>query len=222
MPGYQLYWPVIWDNAHMLLAGLALALEIAAVSLVMGAGIGIFGALARNSRFPLLRGAAAAYVEFLRNVPLLLLIFFLYFGLPRLGIRFLDERASLVAAMTLYSGAYLAEIFRAGLDAVSQRYIEAGKSIGLTGWQNFRYVSLPLMFRVILPSLGTTLISLYKDTSLGAAISVHELTYAGMTINTNTWRVIESWSAVGVLYLVTSYLLSTLVRGLEKRLSRYA
>ena len=217
--GYSLNFNPIWDNWDKLLSGLALALLITVISLLVGAIIGLLAAFARTSGNPALSRIAGGYVEVMRNVPFLLVIFFVYFGFPTLVP---DQTSSLIVAMAVYSGAYMTEIFRAGILAVSKGFIEAGKSIGLTNWQVIRFVTLPIMFRVVLPSLSNTLIGLFKDTSLGAAISVPELTYRGMVINTNYWRIIESWTAVGALYLVTCYTLAYLLRRVERRFAQWA
>ena len=217
--GYTLNFNPIWDNWDKLVMGLALALLITVVSLFVGAIIGLLAAFARTSGNAALSRVAGAYVEIMRNVPFLLVIFFVYFGFPTLVP---DQTSSLVVAMAVYSGAYMTEIFRAGILAVSKGYLEAGKSIGLTNWQVIRFVTLPIMFRVVLPSLSNTLIGLFKDTSLGSAISVPELTYRGMVINTNYWRIIESWTAVGALYLVTCYSLAYFLRRIERRFAQWA
>jgi polar amino acid transport system permease protein len=111
----------------------------------------------------------------------------------------------------------MTEIFRAGIEAISKNYLEAGKAIGMTRWQVIRRVTLPLMFRIVLPSLGNTLISLFKDTSLAAAISVNELTYGAKIINTNTFRTIEVYTVVGLMYLVTCYAIAGILRLFERR-----
>jgi polar amino acid transport system permease protein len=95
--------------------------------------------------------------------------------------------------------------------------IEAGKAIGLTPRKTMQFVTLPMTFRIVLPSLSNTLISLFKDTSLAAAISVPELTYGAMVINTNTWRILEVYTTVAIMYLITCYVLAGLLRLLEKK-----
>ena len=219
---YIMRWEVVWENLPNLLAGLVLGLEVAVGSIFIGAMVGLVAAFARTSSNRILQSGVAGYVEFVRNLPLLLIIFFVYYGLPQFGIRFFDNIGSLVLALALYSGAYLTEIFRAGILAVSKGLHEAGKSIGLTRFQLARFVTLPLMFRIVLPSLSNTLISLFKDTSLGAAIAVPELTYAGMVLNTNTWRILESWSAIGAMYLITCYGLAFFLRRVERRYASWA
>ncbi len=214
---YQFNWRPVFQNFDLLLNGLVLGIGLAVLSLVVGCILGLLGAFARVYGPRTLRTAATAYVEFIRNIPLLLMIYFVYFGLPLIGISVLDNLWSFVFALAIYSGAYLTETFRAGIEAVSKGYIEAGTAIGLTPLQVARYVTMPLMFRIVLPSLGNTFISLFKDTSLASAISVAELTYGAIRINVNTWRVIEVYTVVGLLYLATCYSIAGLLRLLERR-----
>jgi His/Glu/Gln/Arg/opine family amino acid ABC transporter permease subunit len=214
---YYLNFRPVFQNFDLLLKGLLLGIVLAVVSLLIGSILGLIGAFVRVNGPRPARVLVAAYVELIRNIPLLLIIFFVYYGLPLLGISVLDNLWSFVFALALYSAAYLTEIFRAGILAVSKGYLEAGKAIGLTRWQTARFITIPLMFRVALPSLGNTLISLFKDTSLASAISVQELTKGAITINNNTYRIIEVYSVVGLMYLVTCYSIAGLLRVLERR-----
>jgi len=207
----------ISQNFDLLWKGLLLGIGIALLSLAIGTVIGLMCAFARTYGARPLRALATAYVEFVRNIPLLLIIYFVYFGLPLIGISVLDNLWSFVFALAIYAGAYMTEIFRAGIGAISKNYLEAGKAIGLTRWQVIRRVTLPLMFRIVLPSLGNTLISLFKDTSLAAAISVNELTYGAKIINTNSFRTIEVYTVVGLMYLVTCYAIAGILRLFERR-----
>lgn len=214
---YHFNWRPVFQNFDLLWQGLLLALEISILSLAIGMIIGLIGAFGRVYSPRPLRLLIAAYMEFVRNIPLLLIIYFVYFALPLLGISILDNFWSFIFALAIYAGAYLIEIFRAGIESIHTGYVEAGKAIGLTPIQRARYVIIPLMFRIVLPSLGNTLISLFKDTSLASAISVAELTYGAIRINVNTWRVIEVYTVVALMYLATSYLIASLLRLLEKR-----
>ena len=214
---YHFNWRPVFQNFDLLWQGLLLALGISFLSLGIGVLIGLVGAFGRTYGPRQLRLLIAAYVEFVRNIPLLLIIYFVYFALPLLGISILDNLWSFVFALAIYAGSYLIEIFRAGLESIHKGYIEAGNAIGLTRLQRARYVTVPLMFRIVLPSLGNTLISLFKDTSLASAISVTELTYGAIRINVNTWRVIEVYTVVALIYLVTSYLIAGVLRLLERR-----
>ncbi len=194
-------------------------LELSIVALSVSMLIGIAMAYARLSPHRMVSGAASAYVEFVRNIPLLLIMFFIYFGLPAFQVT-LTERLSAVLALSLYSGAYMTEIFRAGILAVGQGQVEAGQALGLTGFQIGRAVVLPQAFRVVLPSLGNQFISLIKDSSLAVAISVRELTYAAVRINDISWRIVEVYSVIAAMYLAVTYAVAVGLRGLETALRR--
>ena len=214
---YQFNFDVIFRNFDKMVAGLWLGLWLAALSLAIGVVIGLLVAYARQSRLAPLRWAVWTYVEFIRNCPILLLIFFVYFGLPELGIFFLGKIESFMLTLAIYAGAYLSEVFRAGLASMPARYVEAAKAIGLRPVQRQIYVILPVMFRITLPSLSNNLISLFKDTSLAAAIAIPELTFVTRQINANTFRVMESWLTASALYLVTCYAIAWLLRRVERR-----
>jgi His/Glu/Gln/Arg/opine family amino acid ABC transporter permease subunit len=216
---YYFNFAPIWRNFDHLVIGLLRGLSMAMISLLIGSVIGLLCAYVRLSPYRLLRTPIALYVEFIRNAPLLLLIFFVYFGFPAIGITALDKEQSFVLTLSAYAGAYLTEVFRAGLGSMPVRYSEAAKAIGLRPLQRQRYVVLPVMFRIVLPSLTNNFISLFKDTSLAAAIAVQELTYYAREINTNTFRVIETWAVAGALYLGTCYLIAFGMRRLERAYS---
>src|SRR4029453_7192717 len=120
-----------------------------------------------------------------------------------------------------YSGAYLTEVFRAGLVSVPKGIIEAGRAIGLKRFQTAIYVVSPVMLRNALPALGSTFISLFKDTSIAAAIAVPELTFQARKINTESFRVIEAWMAASVLYVSTSLLIAAGLRRLERAFPKF-
>jgi polar amino acid transport system permease protein len=214
---YYFDWGVIWRSWDRFMAALGLGLSLAVISLAIGTVIGLFAALARVYGSRWVAWPVWAYVEFIRNVPLLLLIFFCYFGLPEMGIYFLDKTQSFVLTLSLYAGAYMCEVFRAGLASIPKQYMEAAKAIGLRPWQRQRYVVLPVMFRITLPAFSNNLISLFKDTSLAAAIAIPELTFVARQINANTFRVMESWLTASALYLGTCFIIATLLRLLERR-----
>lgn len=216
--GYTLNFSVVWRNFDSLLVGLALSLGLAIVSILVGACIGLFLAFALISKNRYARIPAAAYVTILRNLPILVLVLFVYFALPQLGLR-LDKIESFVLVLSLYSGAYLAEVFRAGLLSIPKGMTEAGLSIGLTAMQIRKTVIAPLMFRNILPSLSSTIISLFKDTSLAASIAVPELTFAARKINVESFRVIETWLVTTAIYVAVCFIIAFLMRAVERRLA---
>jgi polar amino acid transport system permease protein len=214
---YYFDWSVIWRNADRFAQALGLGLTLAVISLLIGCVVGIACAMARVYGPRWVSWPVWLYVEFIRNTPLLLLVFFVYFGLPELDISYLDKTQSFVLTLSLYAGAYMTEVFRAGLASVPKSYMEAAKAIGLRPWQRQRYVVLPVMMRITLPAIGNNLISLFKDTSLAAAIAVPELTFVARQINANTFRVMETWLTASALYLITCYIIASALRLLERR-----
>ncbi|MBM3628976.1 MAG: amino acid ABC transporter permease [Alphaproteobacteria bacterium] len=216
---YHLNFNFVWKYADKLWWGLALSVQLAFVSILIGCVIGLALALAHSGGNRWTRGAVAAYVEFVRNVPLLLLVYLVFYGIPSAGGFAYDATTSFVATLAIYSGAYLVEVFRAGLDAVPRGVIDAGKAIGLTPWQRFVELRLPIMLRVVLPSLSNAFISLFKDTSLASVIAVPELTYGANWIKTNTFRQVEVWLVVWPIYLVTGWAILAALRQLERRFS---
>jgi His/Glu/Gln/Arg/opine family amino acid ABC transporter permease subunit len=225
---FGLNWDVIWRNRDEFLGGLALGLKLALIGLAIACVIGLVVAFARTSHHRWISRLAAAYVEFIRNIPLLLILFFLYFGLPMWAysalprdvadLLVMDGENTMIVGLAIYGGAYLAEVFRAGILSVSRSFVEAGRSLGLSGVQIVRYVTLPIMFRTVLPSLSNTFISLFKDTSLAMAIAVPELTFVTRKVVTDTFQYIQAWTTAGVLYLVTTYAIAALLRFLERRI----
>ena len=149
---------------------------------------------------------------------ILVLILLIYFALPSLGIR-LDKIPSFIITLSLYAGAYLTEVFRAGLLSIHKGQREAGLAIGLGEWQVRAYIIVPVMLRNVLPALSNNFISLFKDTSLAAAIAVPELTYYARKINVESYRVIETWLVTTALYVAACYLIAMLLRYLEQRLA---
>jgi len=214
---YNFNFDPVWRDFDLLLEGLLLGLRLAFIALLIGTVIGLFCGYARVSRRRWLRALVWLYVEIIRNTPILLLIFFVFFGLPELGIYALDKYQSFTLALAIYAGAYLAEVFRAGLSSIPTQYVEAAKAIGLRPWQRQRYVVWPVMFRICLPALSNNFISLFKDTSLAAAIAVPELTFYARKINVDTFRVIETWLVASILYLVVCYAIAFLLRRVERR-----
>ena len=158
-----------------------------------------------------------AYVEFIRNVPLILLVYLVFYGLPTAIDLAYDAGTSFVVTLSLYAGAYLVEVFRSGLAAVPAGLVDAGKAIGLTPWQRLVHVRLPTMLRITLPALSNTFVSLFKDTSVASVIAVPELTYGAQWINTNTFRIVEVYLVVTAMYLVTGYAILIGLRAVERR-----
>ena len=165
----------------------------------------------------IVRALIAAYVEVVRNVPLLLLVYLVFYGLPTVINIAYGNTTSFIVTLSAYAGAYLVEVFRSGLEAVPRGLLDAGKSIGLTPWQRLVHVRLPTMLRIALPALSNTFVSLFKDTSVASVIAVPELTYGAQWINFNTFRIMEVYLVVTGMYLVTGYAILIGLRMLERR-----
>jgi His/Glu/Gln/Arg/opine family amino acid ABC transporter permease subunit len=203
--------------------GFWLTIQISVLGLVGAVVAGTLIALIRVSPIAPFRWIGASYVEFFRNTPLVVQLFFLFYGLPFLGLRFSSDlfenifRAAFVG-MALYHGAYVAEVVRGGLLAVDRGQIEAARSLGLTYSQMLREVQLPQTFRAVIPPLGNVAIALVKNTSLASAIGVTELLGAAETVESRTFRAEEAFVAATLLYLVLTIPLGAVVNLLERRL----
>lgn len=218
--GYTLNFAVVWASFDKLLSGLALGLGLAVAAVAIGGVIGLVLGFASVSPSRPARLAVAAYVTVFRNLPILVIVLAAYFALPQLGLR-LDKFESFIASLAIYAGAYLAEVFRAGLVSVPKGVIEAGRAIGLTRLQTNRYVVAPIMLRNVLPALGSTFISLFKDSSIAAAIAIPELTFQARKINVESFRVVETWMVASLLYVGTCVAMAALLRGLERRFPKF-
>jgi His/Glu/Gln/Arg/opine family amino acid ABC transporter permease subunit len=217
---YSLHFGAVWASFDKLLSGLAIGLGLAVVAVAIGTVLGLLAAFASVGPYRLLRWAAAFYVSLIRNLPLLVLVLLAYFALPQAGIT-LDKYQSFAGALALYSGAYLTEVFRAGLLSVPKGVIEAARAIGLTRLQTNVSVVAPIMLRNALPSLGNTFIGMFKDSSIAAAIAVPELTFEARKINVDTFRVIETWTVASGLYIAACVVIAALLRGLERRFPKF-
>ena len=217
---YHLNFNFIWKYSDRLVSGLILSVEIAFISILIGCVIGLALAVAHGGGGRAVRAAVTAYVEIVRNVPLLLLVYLVFYGIPSAGGFAYDATESFIATLSLYSGAYLVEVFRSGLDAVPRGVLDAGKAIGLTPAQRLVSLRLPIMLRIVLPALSNAFISLFKDTSLAFVIAVPELTYGANWIKTQTFRAVEVWMIVAPMYLVTGYLILAGLRQIERLLIR--
>lgn len=215
--GYTLNFNLIWRHFDKLWGGLLLSLELAVISIAIGIIIGLVLAVWYVSAGRVVRAIIAAYVEFIRNVPLILLVYLVFYGVPTVVDLAYSAPTSFVLTLSVYSGAYLVEVFRSGLEAVPRGQLDAGKAIGLTPWQRLVHVRLPTMLRITLPALSNTFISLFKDTSIASVISVPELTYGAQWINFNTFRIVEVYLVTTAMYLVTGYIMLFGLRLVERR-----
>jgi His/Glu/Gln/Arg/opine family amino acid ABC transporter permease subunit len=223
-----------WAIWRFLLEGLWLSVQIAAYAIVLSLLVGMLMAVGRLAPSRAVRWLAGTYVEVFRATPLLLLIFFVFFGIGRLDLSFLrglpllsglvDNRGDLnsipavVIALTLYNSAVVAEIVRAGILSISKGIIEASRALGLTYLQSMRFVALPMALRRMAPGLVSQLITLFKDTSLASIISILELLRRGRLIYDSPVynNTLEVLLVVSIMYFIPCYALSLLAQRLEK------
>ena len=201
----------------ILLMGAGVTIEITAFSVAIGFFIGLFVGIARISQFKILQIMAAVYADCIRGTPLLVQIFLIYFALPMAIGQRVEPFIAAVAACGINSGAYVSEIFRAGIQAIDVGQMEAGRSLGLTWWHTMRFIILPQAFKNILPPLGNEFIAMLKDSSLVSVIGFEELTRRGQLIIAQTYGSFEIWMTVAVLYLIMTMAISRIVAFLEKR-----
>jgi len=204
----------VW-RLGLLLTGLILTLEISALSIILGVIIGLITGLARLSSSPAPKWLAIGYIELIRGTPLLVQIYIFYFFIGQV-FRLSNFMAG-VLALSFFSGAYIAEIIRAGIQSIHRGQMEAARSLGMNYPQAMLYIILPQAFKRILPPLAGQFISLIKDSSLVGVIALVELTRAGREIGTSTFNYFEVFFTVAALYLILTFSLSMIVQYLERR-----
>jgi His/Glu/Gln/Arg/opine family amino acid ABC transporter permease subunit len=212
-------WSFIWENRVELWDGFKNTMKVAAVGIAGSVMIGLVLGALRAHRIPVFTQLGWAYVELIRNTPILVQIFLLHYGiLPELGYRG-DLFLTAAVAITVWGGAFNTENFRAGFEAVPQRFREAGYALGFTRLQTFLNVTLPIGGRIALPSSINTYISVLKNTSLLLVIGYGELTTVAYNIQAITFRTFEMFAVLAVVYLVIVWTLSALIRLLETHLA---
>lgn len=204
--------------AGLLLQGLWTTLWISIVSAIISLFIGLLAGLCRLSKNPTLHDISTIYVELVRGIPLLVLIFITYFFVG--NILSLSRETAAIISVSICSGAYIAEIFRGGIQSIEKGQTEAARSLGMGQTSTMCYVVLPQAIRRILPALTGQFISLIKDTSLLSIISITDLTKAGREIISSSTMPFEIWFCVAALYLIINIPLSVLAHKLEKRLAK--
>lgn len=192
---------VVLDNLDIFLQGMRRTLELSVLSFVLAMVLGLVVAAFRVSPVPPLRWASATYIELVRNTPLLVLMFLVVFGLPSVGVRF-SFYTSAIVVLSAYTGTFVAETIRSGINAVSKGQVEAARAIGLTFPQLLRLVVLPQALRTVVGPLGGIFIALLKNSSLAVVIAVPELTSAAEQVGTATARFIPAYLGAAAAYLM--------------------
>jgi His/Glu/Gln/Arg/opine family amino acid ABC transporter permease subunit len=224
---YKFDWSVLWtgQSGEWLLSGLIVTLELSALGWLLAVVLGIVSGALRTVPYRPLRALATFYVEFFRNVPLLVWMFFWYFAVPPLlpeaPREFLFAHSlefwAAVVALGVYSGARFSEVLRSGIQAIPRTQFEASVASGLTTFQSYRYVILPVALRLILPPATSESLNLLKNSSVALTISVAELTFQTRQIETYTAKAIEALTAGTLIYLVLCVSLATIMGWVERR-----
>lgn len=208
------------DSLPYVLSGIGYTLLIALLSMVIGLIIGFFLALARVSNFALLQWPARLYISFMRGVPILVILFLLYFGFPVIGIEFSATQAALIG-FSLNSAAYMAEILRASLSSVDVGQWESSKSLGLTYWQSMKRIILPQSVRIAIPPLSNVLMDLIKASSLAAMITVPEMFQKARIVGAREFDLLTLLILVALIYWAVCSVMTVLQNYLEKRFARF-
>ena len=208
---------LIWNSLPLLLAGAGVTIEITAIAVGLGFIFGLITSVCRLSGVKVLQVIAVCYVNIIRGTPMLVQIFLIYFALPMVIGERINPFVAAVAACSINSGAYVSEIFRAGIQSVDKGQMESGRSLGLSWMQTMRYVILPQAFKHVIPPLGNEFISMTKETSLVSVIGFEELTRRGQLIIAKTYGSFEIWLTVAAIYLVMTLTIARLVSYLERR-----
>ena len=208
---------LILNSLPLLLAGAGVTIEITAIAVGLGFIFGLITSVCRLSGVKVLQVIAVCYVNIIRGTPMLVQIFLIYFALPMVIGERINPFVAAVAACSINSGAYVSEIFRAGIQSVDKGQMEAGRSLGLSWMQTMRYVILPQAFKHVIPPLGNEFISMTKETSLVSVIGFEELTRRGQLIIAKTYGSFEIWLTVAAIYLVMTLTIARLVSYLERR-----
>ncbi len=237
-------WLIVADSDYRIIfralqRGVLTTLWVTVVAFALAAALGLLVALGRMSRWRAVREIATFYVEIVRGIPVLVLLFYIAFvgapqlvvawnwllawpigaGIaPELTVRDFDLTWRAIMALTISYSAYLAEIFRAGIEAVPKGHVEAALSLGLKPRQTFRFVVFPQAVRIVLPPLGNDFVAMIKDSALVSALGVQDITQLGKVYSASTFLFFETYNVVAFLYLVMTLSLSLLVRALEYRL----
>ena len=211
-------WAFVSENWRELLDALGNTLKVSAIAIVGASLIGVLLGAARAHRIPVVSQLGAVYVEVIRNTPILVQIFLIFFALPQAGIRF-DAFTVAWLSVMIWGGAFNSENFRAGFEAVPQRYREAGYALGFGPVGTFVNVTLPIGGRIALPSSINTYISVIKNTSLMYVIGYPELTTTAINIANLTLETLEALTVLAVVYLALVWSLSAGIRRLETRLA---
>lgn len=199
------------------LEGTQYTVLIAFFTVILGTVLGLFLSLMKLSKNKILKAIASIYIEFVRGTPILVQLYIVYYGMPAMGIDLPDMLAGVVT-LSINSGAYVAEIIRAGINAVDKGQMEAGRSLGMTSAMTMRLIIIPQAFKNILPALGNEFITIIKESSIVSVIGIGELMYKADTVRGNTALPFEPLIVAAVIYFLLTFSLSKLLGNIERRM----
>ena len=215
---YQFRWDTVWGSFDFLMGGLQMTLIISAITLVLAMAGGLVIALLDMSRFRALRWIGVTIGEIVRNTPILVQLLWVYYVLPIVFSVRIESLTALVVGLSLYQAAFISEVYRSGIQGVPIGHREAAQVLGLTPIQSFFRIVLPQAVRMTLPPLASNFVQLIKFSSLGAVISVSEITRRGMELSSSTFRPLEIFTFIAVVYFVICWPLAMGIRWWERRL----
>ena len=212
-------WVIATTKMDAFLEGVAVTLQLALFTVLMGSLLGLGVALLRRTRLLPIKWLMGAYVAFIRGTPLLVQVLLVVYGLPQLGLK-LPRMALCMIALTINSGAYMAELIRAGLQSVEKGQMEAADSLGLTEGQKLRCIVLPQALKVTLPAMGNEFVAIIKESSVLYAVGIYELTYQAYKLASVNYRYLETLMVAALIYFVLTYVATRLLALLERRMRR--
>ncbi|MBU3666258.1 MAG: amino acid ABC transporter permease [Chthoniobacterales bacterium] len=209
-------WSSVWKYREVFWKGWITTIWISAAALVLSVLLGLFAALGRRSPYPALRWLSAGYVELIRGTPLLVQLLILFYVVAdAVGLQ--NRYTAGILILSIFSGAYIAEMIRAGIESVGKSQLESARAIGLTRWQTYRHVIFPQAIRQVIPPLAGQAASIIKDSSLLSILGIEEFTLAAQQVNSATYSTLESYLPLAAGYLVLTLPISIFARRLERK-----
>ena len=215
---YQFRWDTVWGSFDFLMSGLQMTLIVSGLTLVLAMVAGLVIALLDMSRFPPARWLGVSFGEIIRNTPILVQLLWVYYVLPIVFSVRIESLTALVIGLSLYQASFISEVYRSGIQGVPVGHREAAQVLGLTPVQSFFRIVLPQAVRMTLPPLASNFVQLIKFSSLGAVISVSEITRRGMELSATNFRPLETFTFIAVVYFVICWPLAMGIRWWERRL----
>ena len=219
MINFAKIWDILITKFPAFMEGVEITLQLAFFTVLFGSLLGLVVAVCRRTRLLPLRWLMNAYVAFIRGTPLLVQVLLMVYGLPQLGIRF-PRMTLCIIALVINSGAYMAELIRAGLQSVEKGQVEAAESLGMSSGQTMLYIILPQAVKVTLPAMGNEFVAIIKESSILYAVGVYELTYQAYKLASVNYYYIETMIVAALIYFVLTYVATKLLGLLERRMRR--